>query len=137
MTGRADLTAYIDGASRNNPGPAAIGVVLLEGDRVVATVSRCIGRATNNVAEYSSLIAALSESREFGARSVNIYTDSELLARQWSGAYKVRNPGLKPLYAKAKSLGSQFESVSVSHIPRHQNREADRLCNLALDNDTE
>lgn len=130
---QADLTAYVDGAARGNPGDAAIGVVLLDGDRVVCTVSHYIGKTTNNVAEYRALLAALEAADHRGARSVHVFTDSELMARQWSGRYRVKNAGLKPLYATARQLASRFDSVTLEHIPRERNARADRLCNQALD----
>ena len=127
------LTAYVDGASRSNPGPAAIGVVLLDGDTTVELIGEFIGRATNNVAEYRALVAALKAARRHGARSLRVFTDSELMARQWSGAYRVRNAGLKDLHAEARRLAQGFDDVAVDHIPRTLNRRADDLCNRALD----
>lgn len=127
------FSAHIDGAARGNPGPAAFGVVLRQGNQVLDTRREFIGRATNNVAEYRAFIAALSMACDLGVRRLQIYTDSQLLARQWSGVYRVKNPGLRPLYAEAVALARQLDEVVVTHIPREENREADRLCNMALD----
>ena len=126
---------YTDGASRGNPGPAAIGAVIFdETGRQVHTVSRRIGRATNNEAEYQAAIAALEAALALGARRVELRMDSELVVRQLSGRYKVRNPGLIPLHNRIRYLRKLFDSVSIVHVPRAQNREADRLANEALDN---
>jgi len=125
---------YTDGASRGNPGPAAIGAVIKDGQgRVLARISERIGRATNNQAEYRAVIAALEEAVRLGAAGVEIKSDSELVVRQINGRYRVKNPGLKPLYRQVKELQSAFQSCTVVSIPRRQNREADGLCNAALD----
>ena len=126
-------TAYIDGAARGNPGPAAVGVVLMQGGQTVDRYGESIGRATNNVAEYRAFIKALEMAVDREAHSLQVFTDSELLSKQWSGAYRVKNPGLKDLYRRARRLESGLARVAVSHVPRENNREADRLCNQALD----
>src|SRR5579859_2789886 len=128
------IVAHIDGASRGNPGPAAYGVVLESEDGApVATLSKTLGHTTNNVAEYHALLAALDYAVEHQVRCLKVLTDSELLARQIQGAYKVKSPDLKPLYEHARSTIARLESFSIQHVRREQNSEADRLANLALD----
>jgi ribonuclease HI len=128
-----NLIIHADGASRGNPGPAAIGVVIEdEQGRVVARISKAIGIATNNRAEYLALIAGLKEALKLGAESAELKMDSELIVRQLTGKYRVRNPALKPLFMEAFHLLKKFESSSIQHIPREQNRAADALCRQAL-----
>jgi ribonuclease HI len=128
------LVAYTDGAARGNPGPASLGVQILDTDgKVVAEESRYLGEATNNVAEYSALLAALEKAIEMGASTLEIRSDSELLVRQMLGQYRVKNPGLKPLYDRAVGLAGRIGSVRYVHVRRELNREADRLANQALD----
>lgn len=126
--------AFIDGASRGNPGPAAIGVVFqdLEG-KLVKELSIKIGDATNNVAEYMALIFALQEGLMMRVGELDVFTDSELLARQYSGEYKVKDPVLRRLALQVKHLNGGFDRMSVSHIPRERNTLADRQANEALD----
>jgi len=122
-----------DGASLGNPGPAAIGATVKdEQGRLVASISQAIGRTTNNQAEYRALIAALEEATRLGAREVTINLDSELIVRQVNGKYRVKNAALKPLYQQVKEFQSRFESFTITHIPRQQNKEADRLAHIAL-----
>ena len=124
---------YTDGASRGNPGPAAIGAVIKDGHgKVLARISKRIGRTTNNQAEYRAVIAALEEAVRLGAAGVEIKSDSELVVKQISGRYRVKHPALKPLYRQVKELQSSFQNCIVTSIPRRQNREADGLCNAAL-----
>jgi probable phosphoglycerate mutase len=134
MTQSPHVIVHIDGASRGNPGPAAYGVVMesADGSRLAA-FSGYLGKATNNVAEYQGLLAALDHALGKGYRRVQVQTDSELMALQIKGAYKVKNPGLKPLWEAALRLIGRFESFSIEHVRRERNREADRLANLALD----
>lgn len=129
-----EVIARIDGASRGNPGPAAYGVVIetVEGARL-ASLSKFLGRATNNVAEYQALLAALDYALEHNHRRLRVKCDSELLARQIEGSYKVKSLDLKPLHDRARQMLSQFEAFSIAHVPREQNREADGLANRALD----
>ncbi len=128
------VVAYTDGASRGNPGPSSFGVVVFDADgRQVHSVSQALGRATNNQAEYRGAIAALEAALGLGAREVELRMDSELVVRQLSGRYKVRNPALIPLHSRIQYLRKQFERVVIVHVPRAQNREADRLANEALD----
>jgi ribonuclease HI len=127
------LTIYTDGASLGNPGRAAIGVVVHDGqDKVVSRLSRSIGYATNNQAEYWAIIAALEEAARLGAGAVDIKSDSELVVEQLNGRYRVRKAHLRPLYQKVVQLAGLLESFTITHIPREQNREADRLANRAL-----
>lgn len=133
MEGEPDLTVCFDGASRGNPGPAAIGVVVLRNGVPVREIAETIGRTTNNVAEYRALLRGLEEAAALGARSVRICSDSELVVRQLSGRYQVRSPQLAPLHRQARSRMRQFDKVSVVYVPREQNRGADALANRALD----
>ncbi|MGC9994908.1 MAG: ribonuclease HI family protein [Terriglobia bacterium] len=128
------VIVHIDGASRGNPGPAAYGVVMesAEGSRLAA-FSGYLGKTTNNVAEYQGLLAALDHALSKRYLRVHVQTDSELMALQIKGVYKVKNPGLKPLWEAAVRLIGRFESFSIEHVRRERNREADRLANLALD----
>ena len=122
-----------DGASLGNPGPAAIGATVKdEQGRLVTSISQAIGRTTNNQAEYRAVIAALEEATRLGAREVTINLDSELIVRQVNGKYRVKNAALKPLYQQVKEFQSRFESFTITHIPRQQNKEADRLAHIAL-----
>lgn len=128
------VVLFVDGACRGNPGPASAGVVIRsESGEVLAELSEFIGPATNNIAEYLSLIFGLEQSAIMGARRVLAHTDSELMARQFSGEYQVREPQIKILQKIIKRLARSFESCQVRHIPREQNRDADRLANAALD----
>lgn len=125
---------YTDGASRGNPGPASIGAVVYdESGRELHTVSRRIGRATNNEAEYRSAIAGLEAALALGARDVELLMDSELVVRQLDARYKVRNPSLRRLFGRVKDLQWRFASFRVRHVRREQNRRADQLANEAFD----
>ncbi|MDD5224032.1 MAG: ribonuclease HI family protein [bacterium] len=122
------LVIHIDGASRGNPGPAGIGIVIKnESGSVLFESGQSIGTATNNVAEYRALIAALQAAHSLTSGQLQVYSDSELLVRQIRGEYRIKNPQLRPLFQEAEILISQFQSFSISHIPREQNQEADRL----------
>lgn len=129
----AEVIARIDGASRGNPGPAAYAVVLgtVEGGRLAA-FSKFLGPATNNVAEYQALLAALDYAYEHRHRRLRVLSDSELLVRQIEGRYKVKSPELKPLHERGRQKIARLEAFSIAHIPREQNREADRLAKQAL-----
>jgi ribonuclease HI len=125
---------WVDGAARGNPGPAAISAVLKdEKGKAHSRFSQRIGIATNNEAEYRAVIAGIEKAISLGADAVEINSDSELIVRQLSGKYRVKNTVLKPLYERVKQLQSSLVSFKLSHIPREQNREADRLVNKALD----
>jgi ribonuclease HI len=131
---RPDLHIHVDGASRGNPGDAGFGVHVAGPDgTTLAELYGHLGRATNNVAEYEGLLHALRWARDRGARSLEIFSDSELLVRQMEGRYRVRNPKLQPLFREASALVAGFESVRLQHVPRGQNKEADALANRALD----
>ena len=126
--------AWIDGAARGNPGPASYGVRIESEDGALITeLHEAIGTATNNVAEYRGLIAALDYLAAHRHRDVLIRSDSELLVRQMTGAYSVRAPSLRPLYVQASAAAAQFDSVKYEHVPREQNARADLLANLAID----
>lgn len=125
------LDIYIDGAAKGNPGPAGIGVVIYKDGAAVKSISRHIGSATNNIAEYSALIYALQEALILKSRAVNIRTDSELLCRQLTGRYKVKHENLKPLFERVKHLRLGFDVFKIQHIYREKNKEADKLASLA------
>ena len=131
------VTVFCDGGSRGNPGPAAIGAVVLDTRsdpaRLLDSVSECIGVATNNVAEYKALIAGLRAAQKFSPLEVKVRADSELLIRQLEGRYRVKNAGLQPLHREAASLLSTFPKFELQHVRREFNTEADALVNAALD----
>lgn len=123
---------YVDGASLGNPGDGGCGVVLRDREgRLLGFLAFYLGFVTNNQAEYRALIRGLEEARRLGWRAVKVYTDSELLAKQINGAYKVRDEALKGLFERALSLLSSFEAWAVEHLPREENGEADRLAKKA------
>jgi dinuclear metal center YbgI/SA1388 family protein len=124
----------VDGGSRGNPGPSAIGVVMEDpSGEIIQTLGRPIGPATNNVAEYRALLEGLRMAAAAGATEVEVLADSELLVKQMRGEYKVKNEGLKPLHAEAVALARGFGLFSIRHVPREENAAADRLLNEALD----
>ena len=124
-----------DGASLGNPGLAAIGATIKdEQGSLLASISRRIGKTTNNQAEYRAIIAALEEATKLGATEANIYLDSELIVRNINGKYRVKKPTLKPSYQQVKQLQSHLEACTINHIPRQQNKEAHNLAHLALRN---
>ena len=128
------LTLQFDGGSRGNPGPAAAGVVILAADQTpIVTLGKFIGRATNNVAEYTGLIVAMEEAKKLGATRVIIRGDSELVIKQMLGIYRVKHPDMKVLYEKAQKLFRSFESAKIEHNLREKNELADKLANLAMD----
>ena len=128
------ITAYIDGGSRGNPGPAGYGVQIVDGEgQVLAELHQALGTATNNVAEYRGLLAALEWGFDRGLRALHIRSDSELLVRQLKGEYRVKHPGLQPLYHEARNRIAQIGKVTFEHVRREFNREADRLATLAMD----
>ncbi len=128
------IVAYIDGGARGNPGPAGYGVRVETADgALIEELHGSIGVATNNVAEYRGLIAALTFLDEHGYLDSTIRSDSQLLTKQMAGEYRVRNPGLAPLYQEASRLVARLGRVTFEHVPRAENAEADRLANLAMD----
>jgi len=130
----ASHRANIDGGSRGNPGPASYGVVIRDARGViVAKLKKYIGRATNNVAEYYGLIAALDYAQAHAIRALHIESDSELLVKQMRGQYKVKSEELRPLFERAKKMSATFDSFGINHVYREQNKDADALANEALD----
>ena len=128
------LIINIDGASRGNPGPAAIGVVVCDhSKKVVKKINRSIGSTTNNVAEYTALIFGLQECLALGCKDVVVNTDSELVAKQINREYKVKDHDLKPLFEIARHLIECIEKVEIKHTHRENNKEADKLANEAID----
>jgi ribonuclease HI len=128
------LVVHVDGGSRGNPGPAAAGAVLhTPAGELVDEANRTIGRATNNVAEYRALLLGLERARALGATEVELINDSELIAKQLTGRYKVKHPDMKPLHAEARKALSGFERWSIRSVPRAENAHADALVNQALD----
>ena len=128
------LVVHVDGGSRGNPGPAAAAAVLStpDGD-VVDEAARTLGSTTNNVAEYRGLLLGLERAAALGATEVEVINDSELIAHQVTGRYKVKHPDMKPLHAEALRALGGFERWSIRPVPRAQNAEADALVNQALD----
>lgn len=124
---------YVDGAARGNPGPAGIGVVIKNDTETLLEVSDYIGKTTNNVAEYMALIRGLEEALDMGNKSIEVYSDSELVVKQINGEYKVKNEGLLPLYLHLKSLIKKFNHFSISHNVREENKYADELANKGID----
>jgi len=128
------FVAYIDGGARGNPGPAGYGVRIEDaGGTLIEELFGGVGIATNNVAEYNGLLAALKWAVDHGVEQIVIRADSELLVKQMRGEYKVKHPGLQPLAARARLLIGQLDDVTFQHVRREQNKEADRLSNLGMD----
>lgn len=128
------VTAYTDGGARGNPGPAGYGVVFVDDDgQVLAELKGAIGTATNNVAEYHGLLAALQYALDHGYRTLRLRSDSQLLVRQIRGEYKVKHPGLQPLFLEARRLAAALDRVTYEHVPREMNLLADALANEAMD----
>ena len=128
------VVVHVDGSARGNPGPAAVAAVAAEpGGGVLAERSTYIGEATNNVAEYRAVLLGLELARELGVSGVEVVNDSELVARQIGGQYKVKHAGLKPLFLEALKALRSFDSWSVRNVPRADNSRADELVNEALD----
>ena len=134
MTQGRRLILYADGAARGNPGPAGAGAVLLDEDgRIVAELTRALGRATNNVAEYSALILGLEEAKRLGANAIDVRMDSLLVVEQLRGRWRTKHPGLIPLALRAGQLLASFPEREIRHVPREQNLVADALSNRAID----
>jgi ribonuclease HI len=128
------VVVHVDGGSRGNPGPAAGAAVISTPDgEVLAAASRLLGVATNNVAEYRGLLLGLERAHELGATEVELVNDSELVAKQLTGSYRVKHPDMRPLHAEAVAALRQFERWSIRSVPRAQNAAADALVNQALD----
>jgi ribonuclease HI len=126
---------HTDGAARGNPGPAGLGAVLRDATsgEIVTELARFLGIRTNNYAEWTAVEAALEEALRLGATEVDLRMDSELVARQISGRYRVKHADLKPIHARVMAMLGRLRGYSVGHIPRELNRDADRLSNVAID----
>jgi ribonuclease HI len=125
---------YTDGGARGNPGPAGIGVVLMDADgTVVGEIARGIGRTTNNVAEYTAMIEGLKLALDKGFEEIDVYSDSKLVVMQLGGEWKIKNEGLRGLAVEARRLLNRFRDFQLSHVPRDENAEADRLANQGMD----
>ena len=133
------LVIYTDGAARGNPGPAGAGAVLREAASgiVVGEIARFLGIRTNNYAEWTAVELALAEALRRGATQVDLRMDSELVARQISGRYRVKHADLKPIHARVMAMLARLESYTVGHVPRELNTEADRMSNIAIDDPRE
>lgn len=132
MAGLQEVTLYVDGAAKGNPGPAGIGVRIEADGEVLTEHAGYIGNATNNVAEYHALIKGLQMARQLSAARVQVVSDSELMVRQMTGAYRVKNAGLLPLYREARRLADGFDAFRIRHVLRGRNGEADRLANEGI-----
>ena len=126
---------YTDGAARGNPGPAGLGAILRDGETgaVVAELARFLGVRTNNYAEWTAVEDALTEALRLGATHVDLRMDSQLVARQISGRYRVKHPDLKPIHASVMAMLAKLAGYTVGHVPRELNKDADRLSNVAID----
>jgi ribonuclease HI len=128
------LVLHVDGGARGNPGPAAIGIVIANADgQLIDELAEVIGPATNNVAEYRAVLRGAERARELGATEIEIIGDSELIARQLTGAYKVKHPAMRPLYDQAIAALKAFDRWRIRTVPRAENARADALVNAALD----
>lgn len=127
------MTAWVDGASRGNPGPAGYGVYMTTDSGDIIEISGYLGTTTNNVAEYAGLLEALTVAREEGATEVEIISDSLLLVNQMLGKFRVKHENLIPLHEKAQQMAHRFRRFAIRHTPRAGNKEADKLANLAVD----
>ena len=134
---REVVAVHADGGARGNPGPAAIGAIVVDPTTDpptrLATISERIGVATSNVAEYRAVIAGLEAAREFPSRTLRLRADSMLVIRQLEGVWKVKKAHLRPLHERARELLDAYEKVDLAHVPREQNADADLLVNAALD----
>ena len=134
MSSPEPVIVRIDGASRGNPGPSGIGVVFLGADgSPTLELSKYLGETTNNVAEYLALLYALQEAQVRGFTRLHVKTDSELLAKQLHGEYKIKEENLQKLFIELWNLKLDFGEVVFKHVPREENKEADRMVNYALD----
>lgn len=131
------IIIFTDGGARGNPGPAGIGAVLYDSQKqVLAEISEYLGVATNNQAEYKALIAALKKATSLGVSELECYLDSELVVKQLKREYKVKNKDLAPLFLEIHNLSFNFKKINYTHIPREQNKAADKLANDAMDRGT-
>jgi len=129
----ASARANVDGGSRGNPGPGGYGVHIEQDDGTIVELKESLGLTTNNVAEYSGLIAALRWAAANGISKLHVRADSELLVKQMRGEYRVKSPGLQPLAEQARALARQVGNVTFEHVRRELNKDADRLANEAMD----
>ncbi len=127
------IEIYIDGAARGNPGEAGIGVLIKETEDSRREIKKYLGITTNNQAEYTALITALESAQVLRDKPIRVFTDSMLVANQINGLWKVKHSEIIPLNNQAKTLFKNFKNISIEHIPREQNSEADRLANQAID----
>jgi ribonuclease HI len=128
------ISAHCDGGARGNPGPAGFGALIQDAEgRVLAELSEFLGIQTNNFAEYSGLLASLEFALRHGYRRLRVISDSELMVKQVQGKYKVKSPGLRPLYEQARQKIAQLDGFEIVHALRHKNKDADRLANQAMD----
>ena len=129
------ILIYTDGAARGNPGPAGLGAILRDAEtgEVLAELARFLGVRTNNYAEWTAVEDALGEALRLGATHVDLRMDSELVARQISGRYRVKHPDLKPMHASVMAMLGRLRGYTVGHVPRELNKDADRLSNVAID----
>jgi ribonuclease HI len=132
-SGGGSARAYVDGGSRGNPGPAGYGVHIERDEGTVVELKESLGHTTNNVAEYSGLIAALRWAAANGISTLHVRADSELLVKQMRGEYRVKSPGLQPLHEQARALARHIGDVTFEHVRRELNKDADRLANEAMD----
>ncbi|TSA46653.1 reverse transcriptase-like protein [bacterium] len=131
------LTIFTDGGARGNPGPAALGVVIYNSEgKILKKYGKYLGEKTNNEAEYEAVISALESAVALGAETIYFRLDSELVVRQLSGIYKVKNPRMQALIIRARNLETEFKKINYSHIPREKNQLADELVNAAIDQET-
>jgi probable phosphoglycerate mutase len=132
------ITAHCDGGARGNPGPAGFGALIQDaGGHVLAELSEFLGIQTNNFAEYSGLLASLDFALSHGHRRLRVISDSELMVKQIQGRYKVKSPGLRPLFEHARKKIAQLDGFEIVHALRHKNKNADRLANQAMDRGTQ
>jgi len=128
------LVAHIDGGARGNPGPAGYGVAIQDqAGKAVAELSEYLGKQTNNYAEYSGLLGALTYALKHGYKELRVFSDSELMVKQIKGQYKVKNPALQELHGKATRMIRELDKFEIRHVLREKNRDADRLANEAMD----
>lgn len=124
---------FTDGGSRGNPGPAGIGFILFNDSELVHFDAKHLGNATNNQAEYAALLFGLKTCKKQGIKNIECYLDSELVVKQLNGIYKIKNESIKPLYLKIRTILDELDIVTFTHVPREQNKFADKLVNIALD----
>jgi len=140
INAKEEIYIYTDGGSRGNPGPAAIGVVILDKNKkTIKEFGEYLGEQTNNFAEYSALVAALKKAKQILGKDkisqikINVLMDSELVVKQFLGQYKIQDPGLQKLFIEVWNLKTDFGEINFNHIPREKNKRADELVNEALD----